>query len=195
MLWHCLRPHSWRLRMITWSNWCHRRERGCIQVTLDGNEPLKKLLATERLNNEHSWSRHCPFSLILPTPKCPITEVHESASAPIRVLKSPNRAISWPAGMLERRSLGQVFATFATFFYSFQQLPKYSKYMQFNVLSCFQGCYIATFCNIFDFCVQLFTAIFFKCCAKCKSVIKKNTKLFQFSSILFDCMKKGYMTD
>jgi len=25
--------------------------------------------------------------------------------------------------------LGQVFATFATFFYSFQQLPKYSKYM------------------------------------------------------------------
>jgi len=91
--------------------------------------------------------------------------------------------------------LGQVFATFATFFCSFQQLPKYSKYMQFNVLSCFQGCYIATFCNIFDFCVQLFTAIFFKCCAKCKSVIKKNTKLFQFSSILFDCMKKGYMTD
>ena len=67
--------------------------------------------------------------------------------------------------------------------------------MQFNVLSCFQGCYIATFCNIFNFCVQLFTAIFFKCCAKCKSVIKKNTKLFQFSSILFDCMKKGYITD
>jgi len=83
----------------------------------------------------------------------------------------------------------------ASFCNFFLQLPKYSKYMQFNVLSCFQGCYIATFCNIFDFCVQLFTAIFFKCCAKCKSVIKKNTKLFQFSSILFDCMKKGYMTD
>jgi len=32
-------------------------------------------------------------------------------------------------------SLGQVFATF---FYNFQQLPKYSKYMSFNVLSCFQ---------------------------------------------------------
>jgi len=89
----------------------------------------------------------------------------------------------------------EVLATFATFFYSFQQLPKYSKYMQFNVLSCFQGCYVATFCNIFDFCMQLFTAIFFKCCANCKSVIKKYTKLFQFSYILFDCMKKGYMTD
>jgi len=92
-------------------------------------------------------------------------------------------------------SVGQVFANFATFFYSFQQLPKYSKYMQFNVLSCFQDFYIATFCNIFDFCVQLLTAIFIKYCAKCKSVIKKNTKLFQFSSILLECMKKGYMTD
>ena len=55
--------------------------------------------------------------------------------------------------------------------------------MQFNVLSCFQGCYIATFCNIFDFCVQRFTAIFFKYCAKCKSVIKKNTKLVLVSLI------------
>jgi len=92
--------------------------------------------------------------------------------------------------------LGQVFATFATFFYSFQQLLKYSKYLCFNVLSCFQEFYIATFCNFFDFCVQLFTAIFIKYCAKCKSVNKKNaTKLFQFSSILFDCMKKSYMTE
>jgi len=52
------------------------------------------------------------------------------------------------------------------------------------------------YCNFFDFYVQLFTAIFIKYCAKCKSVIKKKTtKLFYFSSILFDCMKKSYMTD
>ena len=57
----------------------------------------------ERLNNQHSSSRRCPLSLILPTRKRAITEVHKSA--PIRVLKSPNGAISWPAGMLERRSL------------------------------------------------------------------------------------------
>jgi len=97
---------------------------------------------------------------------------------------------------LDASSLGQVFATFATFFYSFQQLLKCSKYLCFNVLSCFQEFYIATFCKFFDFCVQLFTAIFIKYCAKCKSVNKKNaTKLFQFSSILFDCMKKSYMTE
>ena len=50
--------------------------------------------------------------------------------------------------------LGQVFATFATFFYSFQQLPKYSKYMQFSVSSCFQEFYIATFCNFSIFTCQ-----------------------------------------
>jgi len=67
------------------SNWCHRRGRGCIQVTLDHNEPSKKLVATERLNNEHTSSSRSPFSLILSTPKRrPTTEVHESASAPIR---------------------------------------------------------------------------------------------------------------
>jgi len=44
--------------------------------------------------------------------------------------------------------------------------------------------------------VQNFTAIFIKYCTKCKSVIKKNTtQLFQFSSLLFDRMKKSYMTD
>jgi len=51
--------------------------------------------------------------------------------------------------------------------------------------------------------VQLFIAIFIKCCAKCKSVIKKytvsckkyTTKLFQLSSILVDYMDKSYMTD
>jgi len=64
--------------------------------------------------------------------------------------------------------------------------------MQFNVLSCFQEFYIATFCNFFDFYVHFFTAILIKFCAKCKSVIKKNTtKLFQFSSILFDYMKRA----
>jgi len=36
-----------------------------------------------------------------------------------------------------------------------------------------------------------FYCIFIKYCAKCKSVIIKNTtKLFQFSSILFDFIKK-----
>ena len=49
--------------------------------------------------------------------------------------------------------VGQVFATF---FYSFQQLPKYSRYIKFNVSSCFQEFYIATFsifaCNF----LQLF---------------------------------------
>jgi len=44
--------------------------------------------------------------------------------------------------------------------------------------------------------VQLLTAIFIKYCAKCKSVIEKyTTKLFQFNFILFDCMKKSYVTD
>jgi len=40
--------------------------------------------------------------------------------------------------------------------------------------------------------VQLFAAILIKYCAKCKSVIKKKTtKLYHFSSILFDRMKKA----
>jgi len=50
--------------------------------------------------------------------------------------------------------------------------------------------------QLFRFYVQLFPAIFIKYCAKCKSVIKKNTtKRFQFSSILFNCMKNSYMMD
>ena len=54
----------------------------------------------------------------------------------------------------------------------------------------------ASFCNFFDFYVQLFTAIFIKYCAKCKSVIKKRYyKTISVSSIFFDCMKKSYMTD
>jgi len=56
--------------------------------------------------------------------------------------------------------------------------------MQFNVLSCFQEFYIATFCNFFDFYVQFFTAIFIKYCAKCKSVIKKILQNY-FSLVLF----------
>jgi len=56
--------------------------------------------------------------------------------------------------------------------------------MGFNVLTCFQEFYIATFCNFFDFCVQLFTAIFIKNCAKCKSVIKKMLQNY-FSLVTF----------
>ena len=56
--------------------------------------------------------------------------------------------------------------------------------MYFNVLSCFQEFYIVTFCNFFDFCVQLLTAIFIKYCAKCKSVIKKILQNY-FSLSLF----------
>ena len=42
--------------------------------------------------------------------------------------------------------------------------------------------------------MQLFTAIFIKYCTKCKSLILKNTtKLFQFSSIPFDSIKKNYI--
>ena len=68
--------------------------------------------------------------------------------------------------------------------------------MQFNVLSCFQEFYIATFCTFFDFYVQLFTAIFIKYCAKCKSVVKtRYYKTISVSSMFFDCMKKSYMTD
>jgi len=55
--------------------------------------------------------------------------------------------------------------------------------MQFNVLSCFQGCYIATFCNIFDFCVQLFTAIFSSVAQNVKVQLKKIQNYF--SLVLF----------
>jgi len=84
-------------------------------------------------------------------------------------------------------------ASFCNFFYSFQQIPIHLKY----VVQCFElfpEFYIATFCNFFDFCVQLFTAVFIKHCTKCKSVIKKILQLFQFSYILFVCMKKSYIT-
>jgi len=51
-------------------------------------------------------------------------------------------------------------------------------------LSCFQEFYIATFFNFFDFCAQLFTAFL-------SSIKKDTTKLVQFSSILFDCIKRA----
>jgi len=75
-------------------------------------------------------------------------------------------------------------ASFYNFFYSFQQLLKCSKYLCFNVLSCFQEFYIATFCKFFNFCVQLFTAIFIKYCAKGKSENKKMLQNY-FSLVLF----------
>ena len=65
-------------------------------------------------------------------------------------------------------------ASFCNFCNFFLQLPKYSKYMQFSVSSCFQEFYIATFCNFFDFYVPIFTAIFIKYSVKCNSVILKK---------------------
>ena len=53
--------------------------------------------------------------------------------------------------------------------------------------------------QLFRFLRAIFYCNFYQVLRKCNSVIKKyTTKLFQFSSILFDCMKQNwqsYMTD
>jgi len=69
------------------------------------------------------------------------------------------------------------FSNFCNFFYSFQQLPKYSRYISFNVLSCFQEFYIAIFCNFFDFCMQLFATFLIFACNFCN--------FFDFCMLLF----------
>ena len=73
---------------------------------------------------------------------------------------------------------------FLQLFYSFQQLPKYSEFMQHDVLSWLQEFYITTFffstCN---FLLQLLLSI----AQNVKVRFKKHVlKLFQYSSILFD---------
>ena len=87
-------------------------------------------------------------------------------------------------------SLGQVFATFATFFYSFRRLPKYSKLMYFNDLSCLQEFYFATFfCFTRNFLLQLLSIF----AQNVKVWFKKTCcKLFQFCPILFNCITTSY---
>jgi len=57
------------------------------------------------------------------------------------------------------------------------------------VVQCFDLFPGIFYCNFFDFCVQLFTAIFIKYCAKCKSLIKKVLQNY-FSLVLFPLHEK-----
>ena len=88
------------------------------------------------------------------------------------------------------------FCNFCNFFYSFRRLPKYSKLMYFNDLSCLQEFYFETFCNFFCFTRNFLLQLLSIFAQNVKVWFKKTCcKLFQFCPILFNCITTSCVTD